>query len=126
MFHPTEPKIIAVLDWELCTIGHPLSDLAYILIGYYRPNFKPLPGQPTLQEAQQIYCEAVGRPWPIPGFDFAIAFSNFRSAIIAQGIASRYYQKQTANPLAKQVAETWQASNMETLRLMGLEPGPKM
>lgn len=126
MWSPTEPKIIAVLDWELCTIGHPLSDLAYILIGYYRPGFKPLPGMPTLQEAQQIYCEAVGRPWPIPGFHFCIAFSNFRSAIIAQGIAARYYQKQNANPKAAEVAATWQTTNFMTLYHMGLESAPKM
>jgi aminoglycoside phosphotransferase (APT) family kinase protein len=110
----------------MLTVGHPFSDLAYLLIGYYRKDFKPLPGMPSLQEAQQIYCEAAGQPWPLPGFDFAIAFSNFRSAIIAQGIAARYYQKQNASPKAADVAASWPAANLETLRLMGLEPGNKM
>lgn len=114
--------LTAVLDWELCTIGHPLSDLAYLLVGYKRPGFKLLPGMPTFEEAQKIYCEAVGRPYPIRGFDFCIAFSNFRSAVIAQGIASRYYQKQTSNERAKEVAETWQNSNLFTLELMGIKP----
>ncbi|KAI9006408.1 kinase-like domain-containing protein [Hyaloraphidium curvatum] len=118
MFDPNEPKIIAVLDWELATIGHPLSDLAYLLIPYYRPGFKAAPGIPTLEESQKIYCEAVGRPWPIPGFEFCIAFSNFRSAIIAQGIAARYFQKQNASPRAKEVAETWHLSNQATLDLI--------
>jgi aminoglycoside phosphotransferase (APT) family kinase protein len=58
MFASTENRIIAVLDWELSTIGHPLSDLGYLLAGYYRPDFKPLPGMPTVEEAQQIYCKA--------------------------------------------------------------------
>lgn len=84
MFAMDSPEIITVLDWELATIGHPLADLAHVLSNYLHPTFVPTPGTPTFEEAQKMYCEAVGRPYPIPGFAFCCAFSAFRMGVIAQ------------------------------------------
>jgi hypothetical protein len=75
---------------------------------------------PTFTEAQQMYCTAIGRPYPIPGFDFCCAFSAFRLGVITQGIAGRYYQKQNASPRAKVTSETWYVRLCERERQRGV------
>lgn len=95
--HPEEPRIIAVLDWELSTLGHPLSDLAYIvsfhrldnenLKGFGGVNLEEL-GIPNEEEIVGLYCQKTGRK-EIPQWDFYVAFNIFRSAAIAQGIMGR-------------------------------------
>ena len=97
MFHPTEPKILAVLDWELSTLGHPLADFAYhcmtwrLTPGQFRGmmgvDFKAL-GIPTEQEYVAAYCRRTGRD-PIPNWDFYMAYNMFRLAGILQGIMGR-------------------------------------
>ena len=97
MFHPTEPKILAVLDWELSTLGHPLADFAYhcmtwrLTPGQFRGmmgvDFKAL-GIPTEQEYVAAYCRRTGREH-IPNWDFYMAYNMFRLAGILQGIMGR-------------------------------------
>jgi aminoglycoside phosphotransferase (APT) family kinase protein len=100
IIHPTEPKVIAVLDWELSTIGHPLGDFTYHLMGWQMPEIgvgssgllgKDLQvlGIPTEEEYVAAYCERTGRPDGILNRDFYAAYNFFRIAAILQGIAGR-------------------------------------
>ena len=94
IIHPSEPKIAAVLDWELSTIGHPLSDLGYCCMQYHhiRDESDPFPapgsGVPSEEEFLDTYCRAAGRK-EIDHWNFYISFNMFRSASIIQGVYKR-------------------------------------
>ena len=100
MFAQDGPRLLAILDWELATIGHPMADLAYLASFYRLPQdgdpFKGLGGAdlaalglPTETELVGRYCEGVGRPFPADDWPFYLAFSLFRSASIGWGVYDR-------------------------------------
>jgi aminoglycoside phosphotransferase (APT) family kinase protein len=100
MFAPGGPTLLAILDWELATIGHPLADLAYLCTFYRLPHDgDPFHGLGGLDLAEigipdeaallERYCAAAGRAAPPPDWNFYIAFSSFRSAAIGQGVFDR-------------------------------------
>jgi len=99
IFHPTEPKILAVLDWELSTLGHPMADFAYHCMSWHIPpgQFRGISGLdyaqlgiPTEAQYVEAYCRRLGRkPVPPSVWDYYMAYNLFRIAAILQGIAKR-------------------------------------
>jgi len=105
IFHPTEPRILAVLDWELSTLGHPLSDFAYHMIAWRLTpqQFRGLNGYdlqalgiPTEDEYIAAYCRRTGRDG-IRHWEFYLIFNLFRIAAILHGVLSRALQGNAAS-----------------------------
>jgi aminoglycoside phosphotransferase (APT) family kinase protein len=98
MFHPTEPKIIAVLDWELSTLGNPIADLAYQVMAWQLPRDAGITGLAGIdrkplaipEDSSYVtsYCERTGRD-EIKHWNFYLAFCFFRLAAIVQGVKKR-------------------------------------
>lgn len=111
IYHPAEPRILAVLDWELSTLGDPLADFAYHCMSWHIPpgQFRGIAGLDLDElgipdEAAYVakYCERTGRPAIDPShWDFYIAYNLFRIAAILQGIMKRVVDGTAASAHAR-------------------------
>lgn len=105
---PADPKPLAVLDWELSTLGHPLADFTYFLMVWHFPpsvrgglagvDIASL-GIPSLEDVVKRYGERTGRD-DVPDLDFCLAYNMFRLGSIAQGVYARALQGNASSPQA--------------------------
>jgi aminoglycoside phosphotransferase (APT) family kinase protein len=111
IYHPREPRILAVLDWELSTLGDPLADFAYHCMSWHIPpgQFRGIAGLdlaalgiPTEAQYIAMYCERTGREGiDASHWDFYMAYNLFRIAAILQGIAKRVVDGTAASDHAR-------------------------
>ena len=104
VLHPTRPKVAAVLDWELSTLGSPVADFTYFLMQWVYGPLAGLPdpaahGLPAMEEVVAAYCGLTGRPG-LPDLDWYFAYNLFRFAAIKQGIVGRVRDGTASSPQA--------------------------
>jgi aminoglycoside phosphotransferase (APT) family kinase protein len=109
IFHPTEPRVIAVLDWELSTLGEPLADFTYLLMNWVNGSISTIPDQkahgvPTIEETVDYYCSLTGRTG-LHDLDWFFSYNAFRLAGILQGIVGRVRDGTANSPHAAQQAD---------------------
>jgi aminoglycoside phosphotransferase (APT) family kinase protein len=128
MFDPVKPEIRAVLDWELSTLGHPYADLAYQCMQLRLPDNighatglgsldRQSLGIPSEREYVAQYCQRMGIN-NIDNWTFYLAFSFFRLAAIAQGVAKRAQDGNASNKQALQVGAMVKPLAQYAIRLL--------
>ena len=109
VLHPTEPRVTAVLDWELSTLGEPLADFTYLLMNWVNGSIAQLPdleahGVPSIEEYVAEYCRLTGRD-SLPDLNWYFAYNIFRLGGIIQGIVGRVRDGTANSPQAAAMAE---------------------
>jgi aminoglycoside phosphotransferase (APT) family kinase protein len=109
VFHATEPRVAAVLDWELATTGEPICDLTYLLMNWVDGPIADLPdraaqGIPSLQELLDEYCGLTGRDG-LPELDWFFSYNMFRLGCIIEGIVGRVRDGTARDPNAAALAD---------------------
>jgi len=136
IIHPTEPRLVAFLDWELCTIGHPLGDLAFILGVFFSHPIAGAPPSPTCAAIDwvtnpghdpilymQAYCDAAGRSFEElwRKWDYVMAFHKMKGTCISQGIAVWAATGVASSTFAQVFADRVPASNAAALEYVDMD-----